>query len=57
MNPNIQEMILHNITSRLAVLEQTAELDKLLVNLIKEQRAEIDKLRAELNELKEKNDA
>jgi uncharacterized protein YhaN len=40
--------ILHNITSRLQVLEQTAELDKLLVNLIKDQRAEIDKLRNQL---------
>lgn len=44
MNPNLQE-ILHNITSRLAVLEQNAESDKLLIDLIQEQRKEIDKLR------------
>ena len=44
MNPNLQE-ILHNITSRLATLEQNAESDKLLINLIQEQRSEIDKLR------------
>jgi hypothetical protein len=46
MNPNLQE-ILHNITSRLASLEQNAESDKLLVNLIQEQRAEIGRLRKE----------
>ena len=44
MNPNLQE-ILHNITSRLATLEQNAESDKLLINLIQEQRSEIDSLR------------
>ena len=52
MNPVLQE-ILHNITSRLAALEQSAQSDKLLIDLIQEQRAEIDRLRAE--QLKEKN--
>lgn len=45
MNPALQE-ILHNITSRLAALEQSAQSDKLLIDLIQEQRAEIDRLRA-----------
>lgn len=45
MNPVLQE-ILHNITSRLAALEQSAQSDKLLIDLIQEQRAEIDRLRA-----------
>ena len=54
MTPVLQE-ILHNITSRLAALEQTAQSDKLLIDLIQEQRAEIDRLRAE--QLKEKNGA
>ena len=47
MNPNLQE-ILHNITSRLATLEQNAESDKLLITLIQEQRSEIDRLRQAL---------
>jgi len=46
MTPVLQE-ILHNITSRLAALEQAAQSDKLLIDLIQEQRAEIDRLRAE----------
>lgn len=46
MNPVLQE-ILHNITARLAALEQSAQSDKLLIDLIQEQRAEIDRLRAE----------
>lgn len=56
MNPNLQE-ILHNITSRLATLEQNAESDKLLINLIQEQRSEIDSLRNSIEaKLREKND-
>jgi hypothetical protein len=55
MNPNLQE-ILHNITSRLATLEQNAESDKLMINLIYEQRAEIDRLRNSIEaKLREKN--
>ena len=45
MNPVLQE-ILHNITSRLATLEQAAQSDKLVIDLIKAQRDEIDRLRA-----------
>ena len=56
MNPNLQE-ILHNITSRLATLEKNAESDKLLINLIQEQRAEIDRLRNAIEaKLREKNE-
>ena len=44
MNPVLQE-ILHNITTRLAALEESAQSEKLLVDLIQEQRAEIDRLR------------
>lgn len=44
MNPVLQE-ILHNITSRLAALEKNEEQYKILIELIQEQRAEIDRLR------------
>lgn len=55
MNPALQE-ILHNITSRLATLEQNAESDKLLIDLIQVQRAEIDRLRNVIEaKLREKN--
>jgi len=47
MNPVLQE-ILHNITTRLAALEESAQSEKLLVDLIQEQRAEIDRLRQAL---------
>ena len=47
MNPVLQE-ILHNITTRLAALEEFAQSEKLLVDLIQEQRAEIDRLRQAL---------
>ena len=47
MNPVLQE-ILHNITTRLAALEKPAQSEKLLVDLIQEQRAEIDRLRQAL---------